>query len=80
MSFFSTRGGDHAVASQAILRGLARDGGLYVPAMFPQFSHDELHGMPELSYVERASMILRTYLEDFTPAEIDDAVRKAYAP
>ena len=35
MSFFSTRGGACVTASQAILYGLAADGGLYVPAMFP---------------------------------------------
>ena len=35
MSFISTRGGACVTASQAILWGLAKDGGLYVPSMFP---------------------------------------------
>lgn len=80
MSFFSTRGGDCVTASQAILSGLAKDGGLYVPAMFPPLSLNRLNQLPALSYVERASSILRTYLEDYSIPEIDAAVRAAYAP
>lgn len=80
MSFFSTRGGACVTASQAILTGMAADGGLYVPAMFPQMSMSRVHELPGQSYVERASSILRTYLEDFTIPEIDAAVRAAYAP
>ena len=42
MSFFSTRGGACVTASQAILWGLARDGGLYVPSMFPHIPLERL--------------------------------------
>lgn len=80
MSFFSTRGGDCVTASQAILTGLAKDGGLYVPAMFPPVKPSTLNRLPGMSYVERASSILRLYLEDYSLPEIDDAVRAAYAP
>lgn len=80
MSFFSTRGGGCVTASQAILTGLAPDGGLYVPAMFPRLSLSRLHELPEQSYTQRASSILRTYLEDYTIPEIDGAVQAAYAP
>lgn len=80
MSFFSTRGGDVVTASQAILAGLAADGGLYVPAMFPSLSMNRLHQLPGESYVQRASSILRTYLEDYSIPEIDEAVQAAYAP
>ena len=38
MSFYSTRGGACVTASQAILGGLAKDGGLFVPSMFPQIT------------------------------------------
>lgn len=50
MSFFSTRGGDCATASQAILRGLAKDGGLYVPSIFPQFSLEKIGSFCGKSY------------------------------
>ncbi len=79
MSFFSTRGGACVTASQAILHGLAPDGGLYVPAMFPQVSWQKLSAMASMDYCQRASAVLRLYLEDFTLQEIDQAVAAAYA-
>ena len=42
MAFISTRGGAKVSASQAILRGLAPDGGLYVPESFPVFTADQI--------------------------------------
>ena len=80
MSFFSTRGGAGVTASQAILKGMAENGGLYVPAMFPQLEKASLHDLPKLDYCDRAAFILGTYLDDFDPAEIKRAVRAAYAP
>lgn len=80
MSFFSTRGTGCVTASQAILTGLAADGGLYVPAMFPLLSKNRMLALPTQTYPQRASSILRTYLEDYALAEIDAAVATAYAP
>ena len=80
MSFFSTRGGSCVTASQAILRGLAPDGGLYVPAMFPVVSREEIASLGQMPYPRRASKILGLFLEDFEPAEIDRAVDAAYGP
>lgn len=80
MSFFSTRGGAAVTASQAILTGLASDGGLYVPAMFPPISPQKLGELTTMDYRQRASAILRTYLEDFSIPEIDAALASAYAP
>ena len=79
MSFFSTRGGACVTASQAILYGLASDGGLYVPAMFPPISSRKLAELTAMDYRQRASAILRVYLEDFTLPEIDAAVNAAYS-
>ena len=78
MSFFSTRGGAAVTASQAILHGLAPDGGLYVPAVFQPVSADDLAALTEMDYRQRASVILRTYLEDYSVAEIDAALAAAY--
>lgn len=80
MSFFSTRGGTCVTASQAILYGLAPDGGLYVPAMFPQISRQKLTSLVGMDYCQRAATILCTYLEDFSLPEINAAVAAAYAP
>ncbi len=78
MSFFSTRGGAAVTASQAILYGLAPDGGLYVPAMFPPISMKKLGDLTAMDYRQRASTILRTYLEDYSIPEIDAALAAAY--
>ena len=78
MSFFSTRGRAYATASQAILAGIAPDGGLYVPAMFPRLEQQEIANLSRLSYAERARKILMLYLEDFTSAEVGQATAAAY--
>ena len=79
MSFFSTRGGSCVTASQAILRGIAPDGGLYVPAMFSSVSAEKISRMADMSYEDRAVSILKLFLEDFSIPEIDRAVRAAYS-
>ena len=80
VSFFSTRGESCVTASQAILRGLAPDGGLYVPAMFPTVPMQRISSFCEMDYAGRAVAILKRYLEDFSIPEIEEAVRAAYAP
>ena len=57
MSFISTRGGACVTASQAILRGLAPDGGLYVPAVFPQMTLADIAALTKLDYRARALTI-----------------------
>ncbi|MEG2355341.1 MAG: threonine synthase [Clostridia bacterium] len=78
MSFFSTRGGACVTTSQSILWGLAKDGGLYVPSMFPQLSPERLAALCGTSYQNQASRILRDFLEDYSIAEIEEAVDAAY--
>ncbi|MBN1778533.1 MAG: threonine synthase [Clostridiales bacterium] len=80
MSFYSTRGGACVTASQAILWGLARDGGLYVPSMFPLLSQDRIFGFCDLSYQTIARRVLQEFLEDYSKAEIAQAVEAAYSP
>ena len=75
VSFFSTRGESCVTASQAILHGLAPDGGLYVPAMFPAVPMQRISSFCEMDYPDRAVSILKRYLEDFSIPEIEKAVR-----
>ncbi|MBR4069139.1 MAG: threonine synthase [Clostridia bacterium] len=79
MSFFSTRGGDCATTSQAILRGLAKDGGLFVPSVFPKIPLDRLTLLVGQTYQEQAARVLRDYMEDYSIAEIEEAVNAAYS-
>ena len=78
MSFYSTRGGTCCTASQAILNGLSRDGGLFVPSMFPQLTMERLSKMLSLPYQEQAARIIRDYLEDYSISEIEASVNAAY--
>ena len=80
MAFFSTRGESCVIASQAVLRGLAPDGGLYVPAMFPAFTPEQMSSLYGKDYAGRAADVLKVYLEDYTSTEIEQAVRAAYSP
>ncbi|MGT2772379.1 threonine synthase [Streptococcus marimammalium] len=66
-----------ATASQAILKGLATDGGLYTPTVFPEISLD-FNQLKDLSYQDIAKKILAAFLDDFTPEEIDYCVTNAY--
>ena len=79
MDYFSTRGGAERVSSAAaILKGLASDGGLFVPASFPQMPLSAIEELAGLSYEERAVRILRLFLTDYTEKEIEGCVRRAY--
>lgn len=79
MSLFykSTRGGAQVSASMAILKGLADDGGLYVPTEIPALDVP-LEKLAELSYQDVAYEVMKLYLTDFTEEEIKDCIRKAY--
>ena len=80
MNYFSTRGATERVSSaEAILKGLASDGGLYVPAAFPQVSLPEIEALAPLSYEERAVRILRLFLTDYTEEELQGCVSRAYS-
>lgn len=68
---------DKVTASQAILKGLADDGGLFVPDHLPALDHTfmEFAGM---SYQETAYQVMKLFFSDFTEAELKDCIRKAY--
>lgn len=74
----STRSNNENVtASQAILKGLADDGGLFVPTSIPKLevSMDDLSKM---SYGEVAYEVMKLFLTDFTEEELKDCIKKAY--
>ncbi len=80
MSYFSTRGGSVVTASQAILRGLAPGGGLYVPFLYPQVDLAWINRLTGMDYPARAVEVLSLYLEDYSRREIENAVEAAYSP
>ena len=74
----STRDANNTVtASQAILQGLATDGGLFTPVTYPQVDLD-FDKLQDASYQEVAKLILSAFLDDFTEEELDDCISHAY--
>ena len=62
MHYISTRGNDGPLGFEdALLSGLARDGGLYLPTEWPRFSMDEIRAMQGLSYAELAGRIMAPF-------------------
>ena len=79
MRYISTRGATPPVAFQdAVLMGLAPDGGLLVPERIPQVAH-HLAAWRNLSYVDLAAAVLGEFIDDIAPPLLHDLLRDAYA-
>lgn len=78
MNYISTRGDSEKISSsEAIIKGLSYDGGLYVPLKIPDL-RDELKNICKLTYCELALYILKKFLSDFTENELKTCINKAY--
>ena len=81
MHYVSTRDSSRRLtASQAIVEGLSRDGGLYLPESIPQLTLADIRALARLSYPERAAKIMKLYLEEFSEEELLGFAQKAYGP
>ena len=64
IKYSSTRGGESSLSYEdVLLSGLARDGGLFMPEEWPQFSHSDLNEMKHLNYAELSAKILIPFVE-----------------
>ena len=81
MRYISTRGTAPVLTfEEAMLTGLARDGGLYVPETIPALSVDQIAGMAGQSYEDVAFTVMRPFIgETFTDAEFRTLIGNAYA-
>ncbi len=78
LMYSSTRNkNEKATASEAILKGLATDGGLFVPDTIPALdvTMDEL---AKMTYQETAYVVMKQFLTDFTEEELKNCINKAY--
>ena len=74
LTYHSTRNKDLKVtASQAILAGIAPDGGLFVPSFIPKLNVP-LAELPHKSYEEIAYAVLQSFLTDFTEEELKECI------
>ena len=79
MKFFSTRGFGPVSGAEAIVKGLADDGGLFVPESFPEITLEDLGDLAALEYPERSAYIMSKYLTDFSYEELLEYTKKAYS-
>jgi len=80
MKYYSTRDKSNIVtAAQAIVQGLASDGGLFVPETILAVPLSEIEQLCKMDYRERAVAIMSKYLDEFTQDELRSFVRGAYA-
>ncbi|MGU3399446.1 threonine synthase [Brucellaceae bacterium D45D] len=80
MKYVSTRGQAPTLGfSDALLAGLARDGGLYLPQDYPQFSPEQIRALRGKSYVDIALAVLSPFVDGEIPqADFEKMVREAY--
>ena len=80
MMYKSTRGysGEYSF-SDAVLTGIAPDGGLFVPEKFPRFDSLEFAEMCNMDYCSLAIEIFSKFASDFTRDELERCVKNAYA-
>ncbi|HDV6319683.1 TPA: threonine synthase [Burkholderia multivorans] len=81
MNYISTRGagiGERHTFSDILLAGLAKDGGLYLPAEYPQVSADELARWRALPYADLAFEILSKFCDDVPADDLRAIARRTY--
>lgn len=79
MKYISTRNNRlNVTAAEAIAKGLAPDGGLFIPETIPSITEDEIRSMLDKTYQQRAEVVLAKYLTDFSAEEIHELVKLSY--
>jgi threonine synthase len=81
MNYLSTRGagaGERHTFSDILLGGLAKDGGLYLPAEYPRVSADELARWRTLPYADLAFEILSKFSDDIPAEDLRTLTRRTY--
>ncbi len=81
MKYFSTRDSDKKNYSftDVLLKGLAEDGGLFVPVEYPQINGATLTKLRDLSYKDLAFQIMERFISESIPAQdLKDILDKTY--
>ncbi len=81
MNYFSTRDAEKNSFDSAVVikKGLAADGGLFVPDSLPSLSKEKIEELCKLTYPERAAKILSLFLADYTYEELLEDATAAYS-
>jgi len=81
MKYISTRENSKEYSfEQVFIKGLADDGGLFIPKSLKKFTNDELNSLSKLSYQDLAKKIIFPFIGDFmTESELSDIIKKSYS-
>jgi len=80
MRYISTRGGIQPIPfKDAVMMGLATDGGLLLPESYPVVTPDQLESWRHLSYPELAFAVISPYVGDMPAADLQELIRRSYA-
>ncbi len=80
MRYISTRGGIAPLRFQdAVMMGLARDGGLLLPETLPTVTADVVDRWQSLPYQALAKEILALFIDDIPDSDLEDLINRAYA-
>jgi threonine synthase len=80
MRYLSTRGQVRGIPfKEAVMMGLAEDGGLLLPESIPQLTADELTSLARLPYPELAFQLLSKFIDDIPAADLKALIDRSYA-
>lgn len=80
MQYFSTRGGISPIPfTQAVLMGLAEDGGLLLPRTIPRIDNSTLESWKELTYPELAFEVMSRFIDDIPVNDLKRIIDKSYS-
>ncbi len=79
MKYISTRGGISPISFQeAVMMGLATDGGLLLPEFLPKVDLDTVNGWEALSFQQLASRIFHLFISDIPTVQLDSLISRSY--
>ena len=81
MEYISTRSNNKKFSfSEVFLKGLADDGGLFIPLNIKKFDESKMNSLKKLSYIDLATEIIYLYTGDFlSKKELNEIVKKSYS-
>ncbi len=80
MQYISTRGGIAPISfKQAVMMGLATDGGLLLPTSIPEISAETVAQWRQLRYPDLACAVLGLFIDDIPAADLRELVKKSYS-
>ena len=81
MKYISTRDSSKEYSFKDVfIKGLADDGGLFIPKVFKKFSNNELNSLSKLSYQDLAKKIIFPFIGNFmSDSEFSDIINKSYS-